>query len=225
MSATKQTRQKRRMQSRSTAPAPTTNIAAATKQWAEWSEGSAIPGLGTSGIGGNNLAPFLPKCVHDAAEVIVIDEVPIYCADGWGARKAPDGAVVLNCTGTPRHEDAYMPKRWDVLRAHLDRAPVEEITLPWDDGGTPPVKATFWRALIELCAARKVPLVIHCIGGHGRTGTALAAILIAYAIPADDAIAFVRKNHCDKAIETLRQERYLAELDFDLNEATDAVVP
>lgn len=157
------------------------------------------------------------RCVHDPTHVIEIDSVPIYVADGPGARKAPAGAVVLNCTGTPRRDPAVLPKSLDALQAHLSSDAVEEIVLPWPDGGTPPVKRSFWRALIEACAARKAPLVIHCIGGHGRTGTALASILIAYSIPAQDAIEFVREHHCNRAIETTAQELYLDRLDKILN--------
>ena len=158
-----------------------------------------------------------PKCSHDAAHIIEIGGVPIYVADGWGVRKAPPGSVVLNCMGVPKSGKADIPDGFGALQAHIDEPRVTEITLDWPDGGLPPVKASFWRALIEACAARKAPLVIHCIGGHGRTGTALASILIAYSIPADDAVKFVRDKHCTKAIETLAQERYLDDLDEELN--------
>lgn len=167
---------------------------------------------------------FEPRCSHDPVEIIEIGGVPIYVADGWGSRKAPAGSVVLNCTGTPKRGVAEMPSAFSALTAHLKDQGVEEITLDWPDGGLPPVKASFWRALIEACAARKAPLVIHCIGGHGRTGTALAAILIAYSIPADDAVEFVREHHCHKAIETLAQERYLDDLDEELNVVEDEPV-
>ena len=169
-----------------------------------------------------NGAKYTPikKCTHDPTKIIEIAGVSIFVADGWGARSAAVGSVVLNCTGTPKHNAGDdIPPTFAMLRAHLDEPRVTEITLDWPDGGLPPVKASFWRALIEACAAQNVPLVIHCIGGHGRTGTALASILIAYSIPAEDAIEYVREKHCTKAIETLAQERYLEDLDEELNPA------
>ena len=178
--------------------------------------GGASDAWGLGG-GADNLARFLPKCHHNPTHMIEIDSVPISVCDGYGARRAKPGSVVLNCTGDPRHDNAVIPDSMSALRAHLEKPPVTEITLPWPDGGLPPVEPSFWRALIEACAAASAPLVIHCIGGHGRTGTALAAILVAYSIPAEDAIAFVREHHCTKAIETAFQEEYLEELDAILN--------
>lgn len=56
-------------------------------------------------------------------------------------------------------------------------------------------------------------LEIGCIGGHGRTGTLAASVLIGlYDMAATDAIDYVRKNHCKKAIESTSQEKMLYEL-------------
>jgi hypothetical protein len=52
-----------------------------------------------------------------------------------------------------------------------------------------------------------------CIGGHGRTGSLAAAVLIGlYDMDAKDAIAYVRKHHCKKAVESVSQEKMLYEL-------------
>lgn len=48
-----------------------------------------------------------------------------------------------------------------------------------------------------------------CIGGHGRTGTFLAA-LVKEMTGEVDAIAYVRKNYCDKAVESAKQIDFLA---------------
>ena len=45
---------------------------------------------------------------------------------------------------------------------------------------------------------------IGCIGGHGRTGTLLAA-LVKEVTGNVDAIAYVRKNYCAKAVESNSQ--------------------
>lgn len=49
-----------------------------------------------------------------------------------------------------------------------------------------------------------------CIGGHGRTGTFFAA-LVKTMTGEPDAITFVRKGYCDKAVESKAQVEYLAE--------------
>lgn len=48
-----------------------------------------------------------------------------------------------------------------------------------------------------------------CIGGHGRTGTFLAALVSEYGEP--DAIKYVRDNYCEKAVESTAQVNFLHE--------------
>jgi hypothetical protein len=47
-----------------------------------------------------------------------------------------------------------------------------------------------------------------CIGGHGRTGTFLAALCAEAG--EKDAISYVRKNYCKKAVESSKQSEFLA---------------
>ena len=51
---------------------------------------------------------------------------------------------------------------------------------------------------------------IACIGGHGRTGTALACLAILDGVPRASAVAFVRTHYDQKAVETFWQRRYVA---------------
>lgn len=55
-----------------------------------------------------------------------------------------------------------------------------------------------------------------CIGGHGRTGTFLAACVSACG--AKDAIQYVRKNYCHKAVESGSQINFLVK-HFGVNKA------
>jgi len=59
-------------------------------------------------------------------------------------------------------------------------------------------------AIDESLAGRK-PVVAHCLGGIGRTGTVLAAYLVHRGLPAGDAIAHVRRVRYP-SIETPEQE-------------------
>jgi protein-tyrosine phosphatase len=47
---------------------------------------------------------------------------------------------------------------------------------------------------------------IGCLGGHGRTGTALACLAVLTGTPSADAVEWVRANYCREAIETDQQE-------------------
>ena len=58
----------------------------------------------------------------------------------------------------------------------------------------------------ELKAGKKVHC--GCIGGHGRTGMFLAA-LVKEMSGEEDAISYVRKNYCPKAVETGAQVEWL----------------
>ena len=51
-------------------------------------------------------------------------------------------------------------------------------------------------------------VVIHCLGGLGRTGTIAARILVEFGIEADDAIKAVREAR-PGAIETVGQAEYV----------------
>ncbi len=51
---------------------------------------------------------------------------------------------------------------------------------------------------------------IACAGGHGRTGTALACLVILDGVPSGNAAAFVREHYGPRAIETRGQLRYIS---------------
>jgi hypothetical protein len=59
---------------------------------------------------------------------------------------------------------------------------------------------------IQIRSGKKVH--VGCIGGHGRTGTVLSA-LVAQMMGEKDAIQYVRKNYCEKAVESAAQIEFL----------------
>jgi protein-tyrosine phosphatase len=60
----------------------------------------------------------------------------------------------------------------------------------------------------ERCAEERVE--VACSGGRGRTGTALACLAVLDGVPADEAVAFVRRHYDRRAAETAGQRRYVA---------------
>ncbi|HEX5119241.1 MAG TPA: protein-tyrosine phosphatase family protein [Pseudonocardiaceae bacterium] len=52
---------------------------------------------------------------------------------------------------------------------------------------------------------------VACMGGQGRTGTALACIAILDGIPAGEAVRYVRENYSPKAVETPWQKKFVAQ--------------
>lgn len=71
-----------------------------------------------------------------------------------------------------------------------------------------------WLAL-QLIAGKKVH--VGCIGGHGRTGTVLAA-LVQHMTGEVNAIEYVRENYCEKAVESQSQVSFL-KTHFGIKEA------
>jgi hypothetical protein len=87
--------------------------------------------------------------------------------------------------------------------------------LPCPDGGWPlyehETKRVFAYALAGARAGRFVE--IGCHAGHGRTGLALAALMILAGADAETAMLKVWAHYCDQAIETVGQERYLTQME------------
>ncbi|MEY3011320.1 MAG: hypothetical protein RIT45_55 [Pseudomonadota bacterium] len=78
------------------------------------------------------------------------------------------------------------------------------------DQGAPPEDADDKIArLDEGLLARGVDVVVHCMGGLGRTGLLAAALLIRRGMDADAAIAAIRKVRSPRAIETEAQVAWL----------------
>jgi len=99
---------------------------------------------------------------------------------------------------------------WERLNKHVAAPPV--IRIKWKDMSVPPVGAEFWVDVWDLLPEGHT--IICCHGGHGRTGTALAALLVTrpyQPCSAEEAIKEVRE-YCPCAIETEEQENYIYEL-------------
>ncbi|MEK0324908.1 MAG: hypothetical protein QQN63_04310 [Nitrosopumilus sp.] len=76
---------------------------------------------------------------------------------------------------------------------------------------TAPDDVLNFKCMISWMAAElKKGKSIHvgCVGGHGRTGLVLAA-LVKYVDGTKDAITWIRKNYCDSAVESSEQIEFL----------------
>jgi hypothetical protein len=124
----------------------------------------------------------------------------------------PDGTVVRAASydavdpyGRPQPPDhgLYLDERWAPPwpHAHVD----------WPDFGLPADPAPFAAALrdVHRRAQAGERVEVGCLGGHGRTGTALACLAVLAGLPADEAVAWVRANYCPQAVETEEQEAFV----------------
>jgi protein-tyrosine phosphatase len=81
-------------------------------------------------------------------------------------------------------------------------------TLFWEDYGLP----ENWRVAVNTIidtykkAQKGYWVEVGCIGGHGRTGTVIAAMAVLSGMRFDEAVEWTRKQYCSHAIETKEQE-------------------
>jgi hypothetical protein len=156
------------------------------------------------------------KCLHDSPTSIgSIDNVDYYCCALDGVREF-GGDLIVNLTGISNFPSpSTIPSD---LAPHIINNR-REIIISWPDFGVPSVKSSFWQALHQHAINNNYQSVcIHCQGGHGRTGTAVSALLISVlGWDVREAVDYVRDNYCAEAVETDDQAKYLYELDKELN--------
>lgn len=64
-------------------------------------------------------------------------------------------------------------------------------------------------AFLELSIRAGKKVHVGCIGGHGRTGLVLSALVSQMLPDVKDAIGYVRENYCHKAVESAKQVQWL----------------
>lgn len=95
--------------------------------------------------------------------------------------------------------------------------PWEARWVRWPDFRLPADRADARAAFGEAwrrCAAQRVE--VACLGGRGRTGTALARIAVLDGVPPAEAVAYVRAHYSPHAVETPWQKRYVRRVLEDL---------
>lgn len=89
--------------------------------------------------------------------------------------------------------------------------PWERRWLRWPDFRLPADReraAALFADVWERAGSERVE--VACGGGRGRTGTALACLAVIDGVPADQAVAYVRRHYEARAVETPWQRRYVA---------------
>ena len=83
--------------------------------------------------------------------------------------------------------------------------------LPLEDGAAPTLEDILvFVQTVDRYLSREMPVMVHCMGGVGRTGTMNACYLVSRGMAAWPAIEEVRKRR-PGSIETLSQERAVIE--------------
>ena len=97
----------------------------------------------------------------------------------------------------------YLDERWEPPWAHRH--------LEWPDFGVPDDHGAVREALVDLRRRARAGerVEIGCYGAHGRTGTALACLAILCGEAPDAAVAWIRTEYCDRAVETDAQVAFV----------------
>lgn len=174
------------------------------------------------------------SCTHDGSKVVYTSGDKAIYGSSWQGLKEYSGnwnliidlasnikpAVIANSfikTGTSKLYKQTLDKY--VKKFAPQEIPSDTLCLDWSDMGIPPVEYDFW---VDLWAMMPAKTVIACMGGHGRTGTCMTALLIIDGLDYWTALETVRKEHCNKAVESMKQEEYLYGLYLEyLNRALD----
>ncbi|GAB3912402.1 protein-tyrosine-phosphatase [Microlunatus endophyticus] len=128
--------------------------------------------------------------------------------------RLPDGTPITAVSFDPA--DPYARDRDPDFGLYLDprwRPSWDHDHLDWPDFGVPADRAIVLSDLGSLLdrARQGQSVEIGCLGGHGRTGTALALLAVLAGHPSDDAVAWVRTHYCPKAVETDEQQAYVTQ--------------
>jgi hypothetical protein len=127
-----------------------------------------------------------------------------------GVLRLPSGRLIQGCGLRQPRPPGLAPTFAVYLLAKAPPAtPWESRWVRWPDFWLPSDRSQAKGILIE--AWDRAPgerVEIACGGGRGRTGTALACLAVLDGVPADQAVAFVRRHYDARAVETPWQRRY-----------------
>lgn len=116
---------------------------------------------------------------------------------------------------------ACLVEAHELVEWGMDRLPaaaaacgIELLYRPIRDVSAPTLDSA--RSLVrELIARRGAPILIHCIGGLGRTGVIAGCLLRALDVPADETLRRLVAARGKRCPETSEQRRFVT--DFALN--------
>lgn len=177
-------------------------------------------------LGGGNTATIYSHSV--ASPVFKLGKAQLWA----GSRFAINGSLipfrlVVRLNGNAVMEQSAVAANSAAKRLLPDavtKTPVRpEISIQWPDFSIPNLPLDWWEALVKAMAEIDGPIGLHCEGGHGRTGTALAIIFglgkrMGLVTPTAHAcvVDAIRDLYDGNAVESREQIRYIKSMGLDV---------
>lgn len=181
-----------------------------SKQW----QAKNKVGDGGKTVYGSGYSP----CRHDPSPVFAIDGITYHACSGNKVDPRWDGTLI-NLKG-----DTHLVKPRPVVSVSADWEGIlpvggtdpwhDTIVVDWKDYQAPPVGWEFWETLHFNLRERESNPLLYCVGGHGRTGTAMCSLMLVtgYVDKVKEALDHIHKNYCEQAVESTSQGEYLYRL-------------
>jgi protein-tyrosine phosphatase len=160
---------------------------------------------------------FLPTCRHWREPVDLLDGSVVF-ASAWLDRPYrhrvdmdwPEVGFYLDGSWA----SAVLVSSPGFRPPFVTRRRTQIVIYPWPDLGIPRDPRRFKRALRWVLeqASRGRRVEVGCAGGHGRTGTTLAGLLVLQGLNSREAVRRVRRSYCDEAIESREQASMIRRL-------------
>ena len=173
------------------------------KNWNDWNEG---------------LLPTVRQCSHHLQPfTFTVNEMEytLYGSAFSDRKSEPQADRAGVCVFLePRWMQEYRPVWINPAMAEIMGNRVQAkletptIFLDWPDMGVLEIE-DLRHVVSYLANVIDIGVEIGCLGGHGRTGTLMALVMVQLGCKAEEAIKTIRTDYCDKAIETKQQERLI----------------
>jgi hypothetical protein len=160
---------------------------------------------------------------HKISQVATLGKIEIYAFSKVEFDFYAGLDLIINCSqvsiSLPALDKQITgPTVFDTLRKHIITP--EQLVLNWSDGEIFPVKRAFWQELYKIiCEQGFKKIGFCCVGGHGRTGTAIVAFILSNFRPIDNGNEILQSEladvYCDEIVETAAQESYLEHLQLE----------
>lgn len=151
---------------------------------------------------------LLGNCTHKG-KVKVFEYGGITISAGGSYAPIYHGEIVLDCADVA--EPSVLVTGPTALPRLAARQSYTRVSVYWRDQSIPRLGTDFWTELIEDVLASRRNLMVMCMGGHGRTGTALAilATLLGQVPEGICPVRWVRDHYCEEAVESDSQADYI----------------